>query len=85
MNFLEYTIEVPINEESDKRTTEIMNLIKEGRCCFNLVRYMDDEENDKKVRTFIITSYSNITQILYQLFNGLMAKYTCFIKTPVNM
>lgn len=86
MNFFEYIIEVPINEAVEKRTEDILNMIKEGICCFNLHKISDEEiSEDKKKRTFILTSYSNIAQFLYKLFNGLQVKFTCYNKFPVLM
>ena len=86
MNYLEYTIEFDVTEESEKKTTEVMELIKEGRCAFNFIKSIDEEiESDKKKRTFILTSYSNISQLLFKLFHGIEAKYTCHIKSPLAM
>lgn len=86
MNYLEYMIEFQITEETEKKTNEIMEIIKKGNCAFNFIKFIDEEESpDKKKRTFIITSYSNISQILFHLFNGIDAKYNCYIKSPVAM
>ena len=86
MNYLEYTIEFIVTEETDKKTNEIMDFIKEGRCAFNFIKFIDEElENDKKQRTFILTSYSNISQLLFKVFNGIEAKYYCHIKSPISM
>lgn len=86
MNFFEYNIEVPINEETERRTEDIINMVKEGICCFNLIKISDEDEGEnKKKRIFILTSYSNISQILYKLFNGLSAKFICYNKFPVLM
>ena len=86
MNYLEYTIEFDITEETEKKTNEVMELIKEGKCAFNFIKFVDEETvNDKKKRTFILTSYSNISQLLFKLFHGIEAKYMCHIKSPIAM
>ena len=86
MNYLEYTIEFQINEETEKKTKDIMNVVKEGRCGFNFIKYIDEDDiDDKKKRTFIFTSTSNISQNLFHLFHGIVAKYNCYIKSPVSM
>ena len=86
MNYLEYTIEFDVTEETEKKTNEVMELIKEGRCAFNFIKFVDEEfDNDKKKRTFILTSYSNISQLLFKLFHGIEAKYICHIKSPYAM
>ena len=40
MNYLEYTVEFQINEETEKKTKEVMNVVKEGRCGFNFIMSM---------------------------------------------
>ena len=86
MNYLEYSVEFTITEETEKKTREIMDLIKEGRCAFNFIKFIDEDiGDDKKKRTFILTSYSNISQLLFKLFNGIEAKYVCHIKSPIGM
>jgi hypothetical protein len=86
MNYLEYVIEFIITEETEKKTKEIMDIIKEGKCAFNFIKYIDEDDVDnKKKRTFILTSYSNISQMLFHLFNGIEVKYSCYIKSPIMM
>lgn len=86
MNYLEYTIEFTITDETDKKTKEIMDLVKDGKCAFNFIKYIDEDiEDEKRKRTFILTSYSNISQILFKLFHGIEAKYNCYIKSPIGM
>jgi hypothetical protein len=86
MNYLEYVIEFIITEETEKKTKEIMDIIKEGKCAFNFIKYIDEDDVDeKRKRTFILTSYSNISQILFHLFNGIEVKYSCYIKSPIGM
>lgn len=86
MNFFEYIVEMPINEETERRTNDIINMVKDGICCFNLNRISDEElSEDKKKRVFILTSYSNISQFLYKLFNGIPVKFTCYNKIPIYM
>jgi hypothetical protein len=91
MNYLEYTIEFAITNETEKKTNEVIDMIKEGRCAFNIVKIVDEkmdesnEEDGKKKRTFILTSYTNISQLLFKLFQGIDARYLCYIKSPVAM
>lgn len=86
MNFFEYTIEVPINEETERRTEDIINMVKDGICCFNLNKIIDEkDEKDNNKRVFILIAHTNISPILYNLFNGLKAKFLCYNKTLVLM
>jgi hypothetical protein len=90
MNYLEYTIEFAITDETEKKTNEVIDMIKEGRCAFNIVKIVDekiDESNEdgKKKRTFILTSYTNISQLLFKLFQGIDARYLCYMKSQVAM
>lgn len=88
MNYFEYTVEVEVTEEIEKKTEFILNMIKEGKNPFNLYKISDetlDGEEKKKIRTFTLTSLSNINQIVLQYFSGHCAKYYCFYKSPVMM
>jgi hypothetical protein len=50
---------------------------------------MSDEtiegDENKKIRTFTLTSLSNINPIVLHYFSGNCAKFYCFYKTPVMM
>lgn len=51
MNFFEYTIEVLVDEKSEKITNNIKQLFISGQCPFNLNKMIDEEyidENAKK-------------------------------------
>lgn len=51
MNFFEYTIEVLVDEKSEKITDNIKQLFISGQCPFNLNKMIDEEyidENAKK-------------------------------------
>ena len=85
MNHFEYTIEVPIDETSEKITLNIQELITKGLSPFNLQRWTDDDFEDKKTRTIIITSGFNIHQLVFDLFKGTNAKFRCYYKTVVFM
>jgi len=91
MNYLEYTIEYAITDEAEKKTKEVIEMIKEGRCAFNIVKIVDEkinesnEEDGKKKRTLILTSYTNISQLLFKLFQGIDARYLCYMKSQVAM
>jgi hypothetical protein len=45
---------------------------------------IEGDEN-KKIRTFTLTSLSNINNIVIHFFSGNCAKFHCFYKTPVLM
>jgi|688.fasta_scaffold1555668_2 hypothetical protein len=85
MNFFEYTIELPVDETTETITNNIQNMITKGLCPFNLHKWTDDDYDDKKTRTIVITSLYNIHQIIYDLFKGVNAKYRCFYRTHVYM
>lgn len=92
MNFFEYTIEVNINETSEKITNNIQKLFISGQCPFNLHKMIDEETNEcddkdekKKTRTIIITSIYNIHQIVFDLFKGTNANFRCYYKMHVVM
>ena len=86
MNHFEYTVDVIVNEEVEKKTKEIIDLVTSGRSPFNLYKIIDEpgnNDNDPKKRTFIIFGYTNIHNYIYQLFNGTSAKISCCFKTYV--
>lgn len=85
MNYFEYTIEVEITEDVEKKTKLLFDMIKEGRNPFYLHKISDEEDENKKIRTFTLTSLSNINQIVLHFFSGNCAKFHCFYKTPVMM
>ena len=97
MNYFEYTVEVEVTEEIEKKTKVLFDMVKEGRSPFNIYKISDetiegdknkeDAENKmtKTIRTFTLTSLSNINAIVLQFFRGDCAKFLCFYKTPVIM
>jgi hypothetical protein len=97
MNYFEYTVEVEVTEEIEKKTKVIFDMVKDGRSPFNIYKISDepiegdknkeDSENKmtKTIRTFTLTSLSNINGIVLQFFRGDCAKFLCFYKTPVIM
>jgi hypothetical protein len=88
MNHFEYSIDVIVNEDVEKKTTEIIDMVKLGRSPFNLYKIIDEpgnDDKDPKKRTFIILSYSNIHTYIYQLFYGTAAKINCCFKTFVQV
>jgi hypothetical protein len=89
MNYFEYTVEVELTEEIEKKTKELFDAIKTGKCILNIYKISDEpfEEGDKKkiVRTFTLTSLTNINHIILQFFNGHTATYYCYYKTQVIM
>jgi|688.fasta_scaffold00882_39 hypothetical protein len=97
MNYFEYTVEVEVTEEIEKKTKVIFDMVKDGRSPFNIYKISDepiesdknkeDTENKtpKTIRTFTLTSLSNINGIVLQFFSGDCAKFLCFYKTPVIM
>lgn len=85
MNFFEYTIEIPINETSEKITASLLDAFKSGLCPFNLHNMTDVDYDNKKTRTIIIMSMYNIHKIIFDLFNGTEAKFRCYYKTAVYM
>jgi hypothetical protein len=97
MNYFEYTVEVEVTEEIEKKTKVIFDMVKDGRSPFNIYKISDetiegdknkeDAENKmtKTIRTFTLTSLSNINAIVLQFFRGDCAKFLCFYKTPVIM
>jgi hypothetical protein len=72
-------------------------MVKDGRSPFNIYKISDEpiegdknkDENENKttkiIRTFTLTSLSNINAIVLQFFRGDCAKFLCFYKTPVIM
>jgi len=44
-----------------------------------------DGDEKKKIRTFTLTSITNINQIVLHYFSGNCAKFYCFYKSPVLM
>jgi hypothetical protein len=89
MNYFEYTVEVELTEEIEKKTKELFETIKTGRCVLNIQKISDEtfEEGEKKkiVRTFTLTSLTNINQVILHFFNGHRATFYCYYKTPVMM
>ena len=88
MNYFEYTIEVEVTEDIEKKTKLLFDMIKDGRNPFYLQKMSDekvDGDENKKIRTFTLTSLSNIHHIILHFFSGNCAKYHCFYKTPVMM
>jgi hypothetical protein len=66
MNYLEYSVEFTITEETEKKTREIMDLIKEGRCAFNFIKFIDEDIGDDKKK---------INTLLSDIINNLNDKY----------
>ena len=85
MNYFEYIIDVPVTEEVETKTNSIIGMIKQGNVPFNLYKIIDEGENEKKHRTFIITSLYNIHNIISQLFIGTSPIYQCYYKSRVSM
>jgi len=88
MNYFEYTIEVEVTEDIEKKTKQLFDMIKDGRSPFNLYKLSDetlDGDEKKKIRTFTLTSITNINQIVLHYFSGNCAKFYCFYKSPVLM
>jgi hypothetical protein len=97
MNYFEYTVEVEVTDEIEKKTKVIFDMVKDGRSPFNIYKISDEsfegdknkDENENKttkiIRTFTLTSLSNINAIVLQFFRGDCAKFLCFYKTPVIM
>ena len=92
MNYFEYTVEVEVTEEIEKKTKVLFDMVKEGRSPFNIYKISDEtiegeKENktNKTIRTFTLTSLSNINSVVLQFFRGDCAKFLCFYKTPVIM
>jgi len=84
MNHFEYTVEVPVTEAVEKATNDIYNSIKEGRCLFNLCKVVDEGDDDKKTRTFVITSPANIHHIIHPMFSNYGMKVQCYFKSFVS-
>jgi hypothetical protein len=89
MNYFEYTVEVELTEEIEKKSKELIDAIKTGKCILNIHKISDEtfEEGEKKkiVRTFTLTSLTNINQVILHFFKGYCATYHCYYKTPVMM
>jgi hypothetical protein len=86
MNYFEYTVEVEVTEDLEKKTKILFDMIKDGRNPFYLYKMSDETiDENKKIRTFTLTSLSNINQIIINFFSGNCAKFHCFYKTPVIM
>jgi hypothetical protein len=88
MNYFEYTVEVEVTEDVEKKTKQLFDMIKDGRSPFNLYKLSDetlDGDEKKKIRTFTLTSITNINQIVLHYFSGNCAKFYCFYKSPVLM
>jgi hypothetical protein len=88
MNYFEYTVEVEVTEDIEKKTKQLFDMIKDGRSPFNLYKLSDetlDGDEKKKIRTFTLTSITNINHIVLHYFSGNCAKFYCFYKSPVLM
>ena len=86
MNYFEYTVEVEVTEDVEKKTKYLFDMIKDGRNPFYLYKMSDETiDENKKIRTFTLTSLSNINHIIINFFSGNCAKFHCFYKTPVIM
>jgi hypothetical protein len=86
MNYFEYTVEVEVTEDLEKKTKILFDMIKDGRNPFYLYKMSDETiDENKKIRTFTLTSLSNINHIIINFFSGNCAKFHCFYKTPVIM
>ena len=86
MNYFEYTVEVEVTEDLEKKTKILFDMIKDGRNPFYLYKMSDETiDENKKIRTFTLTSLYNINQIIINFFSGNCAKFHCFYKTPVIM
>ena len=88
MNYFEYTVEVEVSEDVEKKTKNLFDMIKDGRNPFYLCKMADEiieGDENKKIRTFTLTSLSNINHIILHFFSGNCAKFHCFYKTPVMM
>jgi hypothetical protein len=90
MNYFEYTVEVEVTDDIEKKTKQLFDMIKDGRNPFYLQKFTDnkideDENKTKTIRTFILTSSSNINHIILHYFSGNCAKFHCFYKTHVMM
>ena len=97
MNYFEYTVEVEVTDEIEKKTKVLFDMVKDGRSPFNIYKISDepiegdknkdetDNKTTKTIRTFTLTSLSNINAIVLQFFRGDCAKFLCFYKTPVIM
>jgi hypothetical protein len=83
MNHFEYIVEVPVSDDVERVTNDIYNLLKEGRCPFNLCKVVDEVEGDKKKRVYVITSPVNIHHIIHPMFYKFDMKVQCYFKTPV--
>jgi hypothetical protein len=88
MNYFEYTVEVEVTEDIEKKTKNLFEMIKTGRSPFNLYKLSDETlegDENKKIRTFTLTSFTNINHIILNYFSGNSAKFYCFYKSPVLM
>ena len=88
MNYFEYTVEVEVTEEVEKKTKYLFDMIKNGTNPFYLCKITDEiieDDENKKIRTFTLTSLSNINHIIINFFREYCAKFHCFYKTPVMM
>jgi hypothetical protein len=86
MSHFEYIVEVPVDDKVENKTKELISYIDRFGFTpqFNLVEYVDrDNKNDSKTRVFTIIGYSNVNQIMTQLFYGFATKISCHHKTPV--
>lgn len=87
MNHFEYTVVIDITkEEIEKKTDSLFEIIKEGKVHFNFIKMIDEKDfNEKKIRTFVLTSFNNISPIIFNFFRDTNANFYCSYKTPLSM
>lgn len=85
MSFIEHLISIEINIETENKTKELLDNINKKVYPFNLNYYFDKNINNKKIRYFNISSYTNIYYYIYQLFNNYLINYEIFYKTPLYL
>jgi len=81
---LEYSIEVPINDDVETNTKNVMDYLNKLHIKPFEVHYWKDNE-EKKTRGFLITAQYNVHELIYHLFNPFYPVYTCYLKTRIVM
>jgi hypothetical protein len=80
----EYNIEVPMNDDVEKNTQNVMTYLDRSHIKPFEVHYWRDNE-ETKTRGFLITSQYNAHEYIYHLFNPFNPVYTCYVKTRIVM
>jgi len=83
-NYFEYNIEVPINDDLDKNTENVITYLNQSSPQPFIIQYWKDDE-ETKTRRILINSQFNIHDLIYFLFTPFKASYTCYYKTRVVM